>query len=122
MELKNKVVDNKSTGNDLETEIKYLKYDVLALKRLVKELFMTSEKLGVQVEAGSTKGMFKFYFFNANGDELEHYNYFVRAKKADKAEANVEEVDKTVKEVTKLDDEALTDYIIKQALAKKAAK
>ena len=119
MELKNKVVDNKSTNNDLETEIKYLRYDVIALKRLVKELFMVNEKLGVQIEAGSTKGMFKFYFFNANGDELEHYNYFVRSK-AKKAEEPAKK-ELSAEEVEKLDDEALTDYIANEAV-KKAAK
>ena len=119
MELKNKVVSTQSTEKDLETEIRYLKNDVLALKRLVKELFMTNEKLGVQVEAVSVKGMFKFYFFDDKGEELEHYNYFTRTKKSDKTEEKVE--DKTVEEIAKLDDEALTDYMIAKALEKKKA-
>lgn len=118
MELKNKVVDNKSTNKDLETEIRYLKNDVVALKRLVKELFIINEKLGVQVEAGSVKGMFKFYFFDGNGEELEHYNYFVRNRKDDKSN----EKDLTEEEVSKLDDEALADYIAQKAVEKKAAK
>lgn len=119
MELKNKVVSTQSTEKDLETEIRYLKNDVTALKRLVKELFMINEKLGVQVEAGSVKGMFKFYFFDDKGEELEHYNYFIRTKKSDKTEEKVE--DKTIEEIAKLDDEALTDYMIAKALEKKKA-
>ena len=118
MELKNKVVGTQSTEKDLETEIRYLKNDVTALKRLVEELFMVNEKLGVQVEAGSVKGMFKFYFFDSNGEELGHYNYFVRNRKNDKSN----EKDLTEEEVSKLNDEALTDYIAKQAAQKKAAK
>ena len=112
MELKNKVV-NKYPNNDLATEIKYLKYDVIALKRLVKELYQVNEQLGVQIEAGNVKGMFKFYFFNGKGDELEHYNYFVRSKKVDEPAKEL-----TVEEVSKLDDEALTDYIANQAVKK----
>lgn len=126
MELKNKVGSQPSTGNDLETEIKYLKYDVIALKRLVKELYQVNEQLGVQVEAGAYKGMFKFYFFNGKGEELEHYNYFARStsnKKAEEVKVVEEPIQeaKVVEEVNKLDDEALTDYIIQQALAKKKA-